>query len=244
MTDTSRPNDQLRTLTFETDFQKQPLGSTLVAFGNTRVLCAASVQPGAPRWKAEQGVPGGWVTSEYSMLPGSTNRRKARAKGGKVDSRGVEIQRLIGRSLRAVVDMEKIGPNSIYLDCDVIDADGGTRCASITGGAVALKLALGRLMARGEITEDPMTELIAAVSVGIKDGVCFLDLDYKLDSTADVDMNVVMTESGRLVEVQGTGEEATFTRAQMNEMLDLAEKGIKEIIVAQKAALLQAGVEV
>jgi ribonuclease PH len=171
------------------------------------------------------------------MLPGSTSNRKSRSSGGKVDSRSVEIQRLIGRSLRAVVDLEAIGPNSIYVDCDVIDADGGTRSASITGGAVALYQALRTLKDEGEIDIIPMTEMIAAVSVGIKNGEVILDLDYALDSTVDVDMNIVMTESGKLVEVQGTSEEKPFSRDQMNQMLDLAEKGIKEIIAAQKKAL-------
>jgi ribonuclease PH len=234
---TLRAHDELRNLTFDIGFQKHPKGSVLVGFGNTRVLCSASVQPGAPRWKVEQDIPGGWVTCEYYMLPGSTNRRKSRPSGGRVDSRGVEIQRLIGRSLRAVVDMEAIGPNSIYVDCDVIDADGGTRCASITGGAVALYQALRMLNDEGEIDNIPITEMIAAVSVGIKNGEVILDLDYALDSTVDVDMNIVMTESGKLVEVQGTAEEQAFTRDQMNQMLDLAEKGIKEIIAAQKKAL-------
>ena len=234
---TLRAHDELRNLTFDIGFQKHPKGSVLVGFGNTRVLCSASVQPGAPRWKVAQDVPGGWVTSEYYMLPGSTNSRKSRPSGGKVDSRGVEIQRLIGRSLRAVVDMEAIGPNSIYVDCDVIDADGGTRCASITGGAVALYQALRTLKDEGKIDIIPMTEMIAAVSVGIKNGEVILDLDYALDSTVDVDMNIVMTESGKLVEVQGTAEEQAFTRNQMNQMLDLAEKGIKEIIAAQKKVL-------
>jgi len=234
---TLRAHDELRNLTFDIGFQKHPKGSVLVGFGNTRVLCSVSVQPGAPRWKVAQDLPGGWVTSEYYMLPGSTNSRKSRPSGVKVDSRGVEIQRLIGRSLRAVVDMEAIGPNSIYVDCDVIDADGGTRCASITGGAVALYLALRMLKDEGKIDIIPMTEMIAAVSVGIKNGEVILDLDYALDLTVDVDMNIVMTESGKLVEVQGTAEEQTFTRDQMNQMLDLAEKGIKEIIAAQKKAL-------
>jgi ribonuclease PH len=234
---TLRAHDELRNLTFDIGFQKHPKGSVLISFGDTRVLCSASVQPGAPRWKVEQELPGGWVTSEYSMLPGSTESRKSRPSGGRVDSRGVEIQRLIGRSLRAVVDMEAIGPNSIYVDCDVIDADGGTRCASITGGAVALYQALRTLKDEGEIDAIPMAEMVAAVSVGIKNGEVILDLDYALDSTVDVDMNVVMTESGKLVEVQGTAEEQAFTRDQMNQMLDLAEKGIKEIIAAQKKAL-------
>ncbi|MCJ7730974.1 ribonuclease PH, partial [Candidatus Bathyarchaeota archaeon] len=234
---TLRAHDELRNITFDIGFQKHPKGSVLIGFGNTRVLCSASVQPGAPRWKVEQDVPGGWVTSEYSMLPGSTDTRKPRPSGGRVDSRSVEIQRLIGRSLRAVVDMESIGPNSIYVDCDVIDADGGTRCASITGGAVALYQALRTLKEEGMIETIPMAEMVAAVSVGIKNGEVFLDLDYALDSTVDVDMNIVMTESGKLVEVQGTAEEQAFTRDQLNQMLDLAEKGIKEIIVAQKKAL-------
>ena len=234
---TQRAKDELRKLTFDIGFQKHPKGSALIGFGNTRVLCSASVRPGAPRWKVEQELPGGWVTSEYNMLPGSTESRKPRPTGGRVDSRGVEIQRLIGRSLRAVVDMEAIGPNSIYVDCDVIDADGGTRCASITGGAVALYEALRTLKDEGEIESIPMREMVAAVSVGLKDGEAILDLDYALDSTIDVDMNIVMTESGKLVEIQGTAEEQAFTRDQLNQMLDLAEKGIKEIIAAQREAL-------
>lgn len=234
---TPRAHNELRELSFELGFQKHPKGSVLVSFGNTRVLCSASVQPGAPRWKEAQDLPGGWVTSEYNMLPGSTNTRKSRPSGGRVDSRGVEIQRLIGRSLRSVVDMDAIGPNSIYVDCDVIDADGGTRCASITGGAVALYQALRTLKEDGEIESIPMSEMVAAVSVGIKDDEIILDLDYALDSTTDVDMNIAMTESGKLVEVQGTAEEKVFTREQLNQMLDLAEKGIKEIIAAQKQAL-------
>ncbi len=236
----ARPHDQLRPITFTTDFLKHPRGSVLIECGNTRVLCAVSVQEGAPRWKKEQGVPGGWVTSEYSMLPGSTADRKRRATGGKVDSRSLEIQRLIGRSLRAVVDLEKMPEVSIYVDCDVIDADGGTRCASITGGSVALQMALRKMFAEGMMTSIPMTEMVAAVSVGIKDGEVYLDLDYALDSTADVDMNVVMTESGKFVEIQGTAEEQAFDRKQLNAMLDLAEKGIAEIIEKQKAALAPA----
>jgi ribonuclease PH len=232
-----RAHNELRELSFELGFQKHPKGSVLVSFGNTRVLCSASVQPGAPRWKEAQDLPGGWVTSEYNMLPGSTNTRKSRPSVGRVDSRGVEIQRLIGRSLRSVVDMEAIGPNSIYVDCDVIDADGGTRCASITGGAVALYQALRTLKEEGEIESIPMSEMVAAVSVGIKDDEIILDLDYALDSITDVDMNIAMTEGGKLVEVQGTAEEKAFTRDQLNQMLDLAEKGIKEIVAAQKQAL-------
>ncbi|MFW6109500.1 MAG: ribonuclease PH [archaeon] len=233
---TLRAHDELRDLSFDIGFQKHPKGSVLIGFGNTRVLCSASVQPGAPRWKVEQDLPGGWVTSEYRMLPGSTENRKYRPRG-RVDSRSVEIQRLIGRSLRAVVDVEAIGPNSIYVDCDVIDADGGTRCASITGGAVALYQALRTLKEEDMIDSIPMSEMVAAVSVGVKNSEVFLDLDYALDSTVDVDMNIVMTESGRLVEVQGTAEEQAFTRDQLNQMLDLAEKGIEEIVVAQKKAL-------
>ncbi|MBD3173014.1 ribonuclease PH [Candidatus Bathyarchaeota archaeon] len=236
MSMTQRKHDQLRDLTFDIGFQKHPKGSVLMGFGNTRVLCSASVRPGAPRWKVEQELPGGWVTSEYRMLPGSTNTRKSRPRG-RVSSRSIEIQRLIGRSLRAVVDVEAIGPNSIYVDCDVIDADGGTRCASITGGAVALYKALHTLKDEGMIDTVPMSEMVAAVSVGVKNDEVFLDLDYALDSTVDVDMNIVMTESGRLVEVQGTAEEQAFTRDQLNQMLDLAEKGIKEIVKAQKKAL-------
>ena len=204
---TLRAHDELRDLSFMVGFQKHPKGSVLVCFGDTRVLCSASVQSGAPRWKIAQELPGGWVTSEYSMLPGSTESRKSRPTGGKVDYRSIEIQRLIGRSLRSVVDTDNMGPNSIYVDCDVIDADGGTRCASITGGAVALYQAFRTLKEEEQIEAIPMSEMVAAVSVGLKDGEAILDLDYALDSTIDVDMNIVMTESGKLVEVQGTAEE-------------------------------------
>ncbi len=234
----SREPDALRPIKFHPNFLWHPRGSVMVEMGRTRVLCAVSVQRGAPRWMREQNVPGGWVTSEYAMLPASTSDRKSRpGRTGRTDARALEIQRLIGRSLRAVVDLKLLPEVSIYVDCDVVDADGGTRCASICGGAVALRMALQNMFAHGEIKSLPMPELVAAVSVGIVDGKAVLDLDYELDSTADVDMNVVMTESGQLVEIQGTAEEGTFDRRQLNEMLDLAEKGIGEIIEAQRRAL-------
>ena len=229
----NRATNEIRPMTMQAGYLNHPMESVVISAGETRVLCAVSVVPGAPRWKKEQDIPGGWVTSEYGMMPGSTDRRKSRP-GVRPDGRSQEIQRLIGRSLRAVVDMEAIGPNSYYLDCDVLDADGGTRCASISGAALALRLAFNKMQAAGELDGDPMSELLAAVSVGIVDGTPVLDLDYNEDSAAEVDMNVVMTESGRFVEIQGTAEENPYSRDEMNAMLDLAAKGIQDIIAIQK----------
>ncbi|MCH2175880.1 MAG: ribonuclease PH [Lentisphaeria bacterium] len=231
-----RAHDQLRNIEILTNVQKHPLGSAIFAAGNTRVLCSASVKNESPRWKKEQGVTGGWLTAEYGMLPGSTSTRKSRSTKG-LDGRSTEIQRLIGRSLRAVVDLEKIDGVTINLDCDVLDADGGTRCASINGAAIALQLSVNKLLEQGLIEESPIKEMIGAVSVGILDGKPVLDLDYDWDSRAEVDMNVVMTESGKFVEIQGTGEEAVFSAEQLSAMLDLAGSGIKEIIQRQKEIL-------
>ena len=233
-----RAPDQLRPIVFHTNYLQHPPGSVLIEAGKTRVICAAARVPGAPRWMKEQSVHGGWVTSEYAMLPGATAERKPRpGRIGRTDARALEIQRLIGRSLRAVVALTKLGDNSIYVDCDVIDADGGTRCAAISGAAVALQLACRNLFANKVISGLPMRELVAAVSVGIVDGQPLLDLDYPEDVAAEVDMNVVMTESGKFVEIQGTAEENPFDRPQMDAMLALAEKGIREIIEFQKTAL-------
>ena len=227
-----RRPDQLRPVAFHPGYQAHPVASVLVEIGGTRVVCAVSVQPGAPRWMREQGLTGGWITSEYAMLPSSTAQRKERPdRTGRTDARALEIQRLIGRSLT------KLGDVSIYVDCDVLDADGGTRCASVCGGAVALHLALQRLQAERRITVWPMRQLVAAVSVGIVNGEPVLDLDYALDVKAEVDMNVVMTEGGEYVEVQGTGEHGTFNRRQLDAMLALADRGIGEIIAAQKRVL-------
>lgn len=236
--DDGRRPDELREIKFHLNYQMHPEGSVLVEMGRTRVICAASVWRGVPRWMREQKVPGGWLTGEYSMLPSSTSSRKVREiTNGKRDGRSQEIQRLIGRSLRAIVDLKKIGENTIYVDCDVIDADGGTRCASITGAAVALQLAFRKMFVDGRIKQFPIEHMVGAVSVGLIDGEARLDLSYTEDVAADVDMNVVMTEKGDFVEVQGAGEEATFERAQMERMLDLAATGVDELVRRQREAL-------
>lgn len=210
----------------------------LVCFGDTRVICTASVEEGVPRFMRGQGR--GWVTAEYGMLPRSTDSRMGReAARGKQGGRTVEIQRLIGRSLRAALDLSKLGEYTITVDCDVIQADGGTRTASITGACVALVDALNHLQRKKLIKQDPLREMIASVSVGVYRGVPVLDLDYPEDSAADTDMNVIMGESGNFIEVQGTAEGATFSRAELDGMLQLAEQGIAELIELQKAALAQ-----
>ena len=233
-----RAPDALRPVRMTKDFISTAKGSVLVEMGKTRVICTASVEESVPGWMRFQNVPGGWVTAEYSMLPGATPERTRReAAAGKVGGRTMEIQRLIGRSLRAVTDLQKLGRRQIYLDCDVIQADGGTRTASITGAYVALRLAVGRLMKEGKLKENPVREALAAISVGIGKGVPILDLCYLEDSTAEVDANFVMTESGRLIEVQGTAEGEPFSRDELTRMLDLAEKGIGELIALQKDVL-------
>lgn len=227
-----RANDELRALSFTPDYISQPAGSVLIGCGNTRVLCAASFDAKVPPWMKAQGVPGGWITCEYGMLPAATKERTRReASAGKQSGRTVEIQRLIGRSLRMSADLLALGERTIYLDCDVIEADGGTRCAGISGAAVALALACRRY------APDAFKELVAAVSVGVIDGEARLDLCYEEDSRAEVDMNVVMTESGKLIEIQGTAEGAPFDRARLNELVDLAEHGLKKIFAAQHSAL-------
>ena len=231
-----REPDQLRPIEFARDFTEFAKGSVLVSFGRTRVLCTASVEERVPPWM--RGTGRGWVTAEYSMLPGSTAERADReAARGKQSGRTQEIQRLIGRSLRAVTDLRTMGEVQITVDCDVLQADGGTRCASITGAMVALADALAGLRARGAIERDPLRDFVAAVSVGIVDGVALLDLDYSEDSSCETDMNVVMTGAGRFVEVQGTAEGAPFTRAQVDELLTLASTGISELISLQRKAL-------
>ena len=233
-----RAPDQLRPISFQLDFQRSPAGSVLVSCGNTRVICAASVVDSVPRWMSAENKPGGWITAEYQMLPGSTFPRGSRERS-RPSGRSSEIQRLIGRSLRSVVDLEKIPGKTIYLDCDVLDADGGTRCASICGSAVALELALQRLFGAGELKEWPVTSRVAAISVGLLDGQEILDLCYEEDSAADVDMNVIMTSNGEFVELQGTAEEHPFSRAQLDALLGLAEKGIREILELQAEALAE-----
>ena len=216
-------------------FTKYAAGSVLVKWGNTWVLCTASVSDKVPPFLKGSGK--GWVTAEYSMLPGSTLERKERdIKKLKPDARGSEISRLIGRSLRAAVDLEKLGERLITIDCDVLQADGGTRCASITGGMVALRDAIGKLLRDGQLAEDPIRHAVAAVSVGICGGIPTLDLDYALDSHADVDLNVVMTEDGRYVELQGTAEREPFTEDDLAKLRALARAGLKKVFASQKAA--------
>jgi ribonuclease PH len=234
-----REVDELRPITFQRDFTDMADGSVLVTFGRTRVLCTASVDEDVPRWMKGKGK--GWVTAEYSMLPGSSpDRIKREVKDGKPSGRTQEIQRLIGRSLRAVVDMEALGERQILVDCDVLQADGGTRTASICGGWVALHDACARLVASGRIPSHPVIEPCAAISVGIVGGTPVLDLPYVEDSTAEVDMNVVMTGEGRFVEVQGTAEGEPFSREHLGELLGLAETGIAEIMELQRAVVAAA----
>jgi ribonuclease PH len=231
-----RAADELRPTSIEPGYVRTATGSALISMGETRVICTASHQDGVPRWLAGRGT--GWVTAEYGMLPASTGERKQRdVAKGRPDGRTVEIQRLIGRSLRGVVDFEALGERTIYVDCDVLTADGGTRCASITGGYVALELALRRLVAEGALASVPLTGTLAAVSCGIVDGVALLDLDYGEDSTAEVDANVVMTGEGGLVEVQATAERMPLSRAHLDELLALAQRGIDGLRAAQAAAV-------
>lgn len=236
----NRQNNELRPVKITRDYLMHPLGSVLIEMGNTKVICTATVDDKVPPFL--KGTNTGWITSEYSMLPGSTIGRKIRESArGKIEGRTHEIQRLIGRSIRSVVDLTKLGERTIWVDCDVIQADGGTRTASITGSFVAVVDALYKLYKRGEIAKLPISNYIAAVSVGISEDGAILDLNYVEDSSAKVDMNVVMTDSGDFVEVQGTGEESTFTRQELNELLDLAENGILELIEIQKDVLGEIG---
>ena len=234
-----RAPDALRPITFERDFTEMADGSCLVGFGRTRVLCTASIDEDVPRWMRGRGT--GWVTAEYSMLPGSSPERVRReVKDGRPSGRSQEIQRLIGRALRSVCDMAALGERQIIVDCDVLQADGGTRTASICGGYVALHDSLARLVGRGAIANHPLTAFCAAVSVGVVGGVRVLDLPYAEDSTADVDMNVVMTSEGRFVAVQGSAEgQASFTRTELDELVGLAEKGIAEIVELQRATVAE-----
>ncbi|MEO1766347.1 ribonuclease PH [Thiobacter aerophilum] len=236
MRPSQRQPDQLRPVRITRNYTKHAEGAVLIECGDTRVICTASVLDKVPPHVKASG--GGWLTAEYGMLPRSTGTRTDReAARGKQSGRTQEIQRLIGRALRAVVDLAKLGERTVHVDCDVIQADGGTRTASITGAFVAVHDAVSWLIARGLIAESPIRDFVAAVSVGIYQGVPVLDLDYAEDSNCDTDMNVVMTGSGGFVEVQGTAEGSPFTRGEMNALLDLAEKGIRELIAAQKAAL-------
>ena len=233
-----REVDQLRPVTFEAGIAPHSLGSVLVSFGDTRVICAASIDNRVPGWMRAQNVEGGWMTAEYSMLPYSTLDRKQRdISRGKADGRTIEIQRLIGRSMRAVFDLKKLTGKTIWIDCDVLQADGGTRTASITGAYVAAQIAIQKLLAKGELEENPFTDSVAAVSVGIFQDTPVLDLNYLEDKDASVDSNLVMTGSGKYVEVQGSGEEATFSREELDTLLQLGAKGIAEINELQEAAI-------
>jgi ribonuclease PH len=236
-----RQNDQLRPISFIPNVAPHATGSVLVSFGDTRVICSATIEDDVPRWMRSQRVEGGWLTAEYSMLPYSTLDRKPRdISRGKLDGRSSEIQRLIGRALRSVIDLKKIGQRTIWIDCDVLQADGGTRTASITGGCVAAAIAFNKLMAAGKLRDFPMKKLVAAVSAGVYQGVPVLDLNYLEDKDASVDFNVVMTETNEFVEVQGSGEEAVFSGDEMAAMIELSRKGIADLISLQKAAILTA----
>ena len=231
-----RRPDQLRPVEILVDYLEQPMGSVLYSQGKTKVLCTASLDEGVPRWMRDQGR--GWLTAEYSLLPASTGERTQReASAGKQKGRTVEIQRLIGRALRSVLDFEALGERTLWIDCDVLQADGGTRCASITGGYVALADAIAWCRARRVLAGEPLRDRVAAVSVGVVGGVPLLDLDYAEDSGCDTDMNVVMTGAGGFVEVQGTAERAAFSRAEFDALLTLAQQGIARLHAAQRAAL-------
>jgi ribonuclease PH len=230
--------DQLRPVRFHNDVAPYATGSTLIECGNTRVICGVTVEETVPRWMKEQGVTGGWITAEYSMLPYSTLQRKPRdISKGKIDGRSQEIQRLIGRAMRAAIDLQKLGTRTIWVDCDVLQADGGTRTASITGAYVALALAIQKLLAQGKLPASPLLHPVAAVSVGIVDQQPLLDLCYTEDAAAEVDLNLVLNAAGEFIELQSTGEEATFTETQLAAMLALGKTGIASLLSAQQAAL-------
>ena len=233
-----RGPDQLRAVRFQNHIAPYATGSTLIEWGNTRVICGVTVEESVPRWMKEQGVTGGWITAEYSMLPYSTLQRKQRdITKGKIDGRSQEIQRLIGRAMRAAIDLDKLGSRTIWVDCDVLQADGGTRTAAITGAYVAMALATRKLVAEGKLPADPMRHAVAAVSVGILEKQPLLDLCYTEDAAAEVDLNMAMTAAGEFIELQGTGEEATFSEAQLAEMLALGKSGVQELLALQRAAL-------
>ncbi|HEY4952467.1 MAG TPA: ribonuclease PH [Verrucomicrobiae bacterium] len=233
-----RSANQLRPIRFQNHIAPYAAGSTLIEWGNTRVICGVTVEESVPRWMKEQNVTGGWITAEYSMLPYSTLQRKPRdITKGKLDGRSSEIQRLIGRSIRAAIDLEKIGARTICVDCDVLQADGGTRTAAITGAFVALALAVKKLITDKKLTQNPMLNGVAAASVGIVNGQPLLDLCYTEDVAATVDMNLVMNSAGEFIELQGSGEEATFSEKQLADLLALGKSGIRELLGAQQKAL-------
>jgi ribonuclease PH len=229
---------QLRPVRFQNNIAPHAAGSTLVEWGNTRVICGVTVEEIVPRWMKEQNVTGGWLTAEYSMLPYSTLQRKPRdISRGRIDGRSQEIQRLVGRAMRTAVDLEKLGPRTLWVDCDVLQADGGTRTAAITGGYVALALAIKNLVEGGKLAENPLRHAVAAVSVGIVEGRMLLDLCYTEDAAATVDFNLVMNSAGEFIELQGSGEEATFNENQLADLLALGKAGIRELLATQEAAL-------
>lgn len=237
-----RHADQIRPVQFKLGIAPAATASVLISMGRTEVICAVTIQDGVPRWMKEQNVQGGWLTAEYSMLPYSTQPRKPRdISKGKLDGRSTEIQRLIGRSLRAVVDLDKIGTRTVWVDCDVLQADGGTRTAAITGSSLAMAIAGRRLVAEGALKESPVRQLAAAVSAGVLDGTAILDLDYSEDKSVAVDFNIVATADGALVEVQGSGEEATFSQADMSRMLEIGASGISQLIRTQQDLLDRLG---
>jgi ribonuclease PH len=236
-----RSNDELRPVRFTLGVAPNAEGSILIATGNTQVICAATVEASVPKWMKDQGVSGGWMTAEYAMLPYSTLTRRPRdISKGKLDGRSVEIQRLIGRALRAAVDLSALGEKTLWIDCDVLQADGGTRTASITGASIATALACAKLRAQGAIERWPMHCLVAAVSVGLVGGRLLLDLNYHEDRNAAVDMNLVMTSTGLFVEVQGAGEEAVFSTAELNRMIEFGQTGIQRLIASQRELLRSA----
>ena len=233
-----RAPEHIRPISFELNIAPHASGSVLVSMGNTRVICGIMIEEAVPRWMKEQNITGGWLTAEYSMLPYSTQTRKPRdIARGRLDGRSTEIQRLIGRSLRAVVDLEKLGPRTMWVDCDVLQADGGTRTAAITGASLAVAVACRKLAKEKKVDAPPIRKLVAAVSAGIIDGNAIVDLNYEEDKLVTVDFNLVATEDGEFVEVQGSGEEATFAQSQLDAMLALGRKGIAELIAAQRAVL-------
>jgi ribonuclease PH len=232
---------QLRSIRFQNHIAPHATGSPLIEWGNTRVICGVTVEESVPRWMKEQGVTGGWITAEYSMLPYSTLQRKARdSTKGRIDGRSQEIQRLIGRSMRAVLDLDRLGERTVWVDCDVLQADGGTRTAAITGAYVALSIAIRRLLADGTLISNPIQHAVAAVSAGIVNGQALLDLCYTEDAAADVDFNLVMNSAGEFIELQGAGEEAAFGEEKLAQLLTLGKSGIRQLLEAQEQALAPA----
>lgn len=234
----NRPVDALREITIQPHIAPQAMGSVLISFGKTQVVCAATIENSVPRWMKEQGVSGGWLTAEYTMLPYATSPRKPReSTRGKIDGRSTEIQRLIGRALRAAIDLELLGARTIWVDCDVLQADGGTRTAAITGATVAMAMACHQLVTKGVLPQHPMRKLVAAVSVGICEAQALLDLDYSEDKEAEVDLNLVMNEALEFIEVQASGEENVFNDAQLATMLSYGRQGIVQLIKKQRTIL-------